>query len=847
MQQITHPPRPMLHINRITLPAITSALALAIVSAARPADAHPAGIKQWSGDTPLAPLSSPALQSAPGLAMTGSVSLLAYTDSRNSAPDIYAGRWNSSVKAPDQRVSNQGPALQSRASAQASPVIEADGRAFVAFSDSDRVVLARQDAGSAPWAKQIFVSADGQWSAVARNPDMAGDGAGGLVIAWEDYRNTTESNRAPDIYATRCDGAAMTCAAEQKINIDLGPAEQRNPRVALIGAAVLVVWEDHRERGPDGARIYARYSPDGGASWGAEARLNLSATGGLETSDPNAATNPVIAWGNDGVPVVAWEAHRGGATGASYVAAARFVGGAWSMPVQVNSGTRRASQPALSSGPAGTFIAWSDGRSGARDSDIYAARWNGAGWTESRVTSDSARQSAPAIAVGASQARIAWLDERGGAPAIYSAWWDGAAWGGAQLSSDAIPRAANQRFPAIESALGGTYAAFVDMRQGPATVPLARLEGAANPPSWTLVSALPTGHDLQTQPVGLAATPDALHAAWVERTDAQGDTIIHASYSTNGWSQPRVLSSNPPGQTHGRNTLALAGSAGGMIAATWLQDSGNNTQQLFAAWLKDGAWSAQTAILPVPKDMWNANAVPAIDAAGQLHVAWGESDVNGRGRIMLATRNLNTGGAWAYSQVSPPVPSDWCEQGSPYLRADSGGRLHIAWFGCAPLSPPALWPHAGVIFYAFSDNNGASWSTPLRLAQLMPGEYTGERVLPVLAVSGPGEATVLYPAPSGAGYAFFAVTIKDNVAESPVQLGSANAGWLPAGNYAGAWHGGDGHPALGFDSARRRMIAIWPDRRDGRTTQLFNAALGDGGLIANLTVRAYLPLIKRQS
>ena len=85
------------------------------------------------------------------------------------------------------------------------------------------------------------------------------------------------------------------------------------------------------------------------------------------------------------------------------------------------------------------------------------------------------------------------------------------------------------------------------------------------------------------------------------------------------------------------------------------------------------------------------------------------------------------------------------------------------------------------------------------------------------------------------------------MAETPVQLGSAGAGWLPEGTYAGDWHAGDGRPALGFDSARRRVIAVWPDRRDGRTTQLFNAAFGDSGLTANLTVRAWLPLIKRQS
>lgn len=799
--------------------------------------------REWSPNVQVAALSAPALQSQPAIGVNGDHTVIAYTDSRNSAPDIYASVFSGGTQLADNRVSNLNPGITTDPSGHAAVAVEASGRAFVAYSDFEQIVLARYEPDSNTWFSRTLVSSNTGWTGVARAPSMASDGNGVLLIAWEDYRNATEAMRSADIYARKCDGATLTCGSEIKLNTDSDGAGQRQPRVALRGSTAVVVWEDHRELGGEAPRIYARISNNAGDTWAADARVNKDASGAMPLDATDSARNPAVTIATDGGVFAAWEA-AASTTSQSDIVAARWDGATWSTPTRVDSGAAgtRAIQPAMASSDAGVFAAWTDYRSGSRNPDIFAARWSGSAWVESRVTSHLAPQSNVALGANGASVKAVWEDERNGSQDVFSTDWNGNAWGNEVRVNDTAMRSTAQLFPSLELGPEGITAAFIDMRDGSPQAWLARLDPASQIPAWLPVQSLPTGAD--TGEVVVATAPDiamgsggSLHTSWAQWKSGEGVAIMYATLTAGGWSEPTNVSAGT-GETN-KNDIDLS-TQPGLATVTWVSYGANNQHQIYAAWMKNGVWSTPVTVRSAPGSLYGAHPSSVLDRENRLHVVWGDSEGNGRGKLMLASRDLDTAAGWTYRTLITPLNVDWCGQSNPRITTDASGGLHIAWTGCTLKTPPNSWPHAIYSQYMRSTDGGATWSTPLRLGLTPPTDENDTSSAPALSVASANEVMVLYPAYDNGAYAFFAVLIKDNVAAAPVKVSDGATNWLKPDTYRGQWYPGDSRGAVAYDGARLRFVTAFPDRRNLRTPLLYSATYGELTLL-----RTFLPLTRR--
>lgn len=805
----------------------------------------------WTEPIPLAPDGRPSLQSEPAVAIAGDRTVVGWVDSRNAVTDLYAMAWAGEQAGAETRVTHLSPHFDAGSSFQPAFAVEPGGRAFAVYADGEQIQLVRYDPAAGDWSDpaQVTQGLEG-WHAVARAPQIVTDGAGNLVVAWEDYRNDVPDNdwagsRGSDIYATRCDGNTLTCAATNvRLNDDTTRGSQRSPRLSQRGAQVAVVWEDERESGAEAPQIYAVLSADGGHAWGANRRVSAPA------GSRDSATQPCVTIALDGTIVAAWAQHGGGLTQPADIYAARWNGSAWTNPQRVDSAPprTRAVAPALAASDAGDFIAWQDYRAGAGNADIYAARWNGSGWNEAPVAVDPGTQSRPALAAADGRVRLVWQDARAGNQNIVSATWQGSAWSsGVQVNADSA-RSPAQMAPAAVSFAGTSYAVYLDERRGYPDLWLSQLPVTTN--IWSEPARLPTwanaGGFIAEEGAQIAVDQaGVIHAVWSEYLWPYGRHINYASFQAGRWGDPVRLSGSTD---DGRERFAPAVAArNGTVAVVWSERDNQGTVQLFATWKGGGGWSAPSPILAAPlPDQWVLPSTLALTDS-YVVVAWGEWRTNGRGRILAARRALQ-GGAWSQVQVSPEVDSDWCIQERPALRSDGAGRVHMVWSGCALRNPPDEWPHDSFIFYARSENGGASFSQPVRVAATIAAgddaHHNDTSSRPTLAVNDDGgEVMVLYPSRTEGVWTFQATLIEAGAPSTVQRMGASIDSWAPPGEYGGRWYGGDSAGALSYDNARQRYVAVFPDRRNQRTPVLYAATYGGIDVVLGETL--FLPAVRR--
>jgi hypothetical protein len=806
----------------------------------------------WTPPAPLAPDDLPTLQSAPTLAMAGDRALLGWVDSRTASPDLYTVFWQGEQLSNEVRATNLTPHFSTQRVFGTAVAAESSGRAFAVYADDEQIYLTRYDQATARWSTPVQVTQGlTEWHAVARAPQIVTDGAGALVVAWEDFRNANPDNdwgdsKGSDIYVARCDGAALTCAANVKVNSDSTPGDQRRPRLSRRGGQVALIWEDHRDYGAEAPQVYTALSNDGGATWGANRRAsNPAAAPGRRDS----ATNPAIAFTADGALFAAWEHHAGAATAPADIYAAQWNGAAWSAAQRVDAAPERVRSlaPTLAGGDAGLFLAWQDHRAGASNPDIYTARWSGAGWSEQAVTAAPGMQTQPVLAVAGSHVRVAWQDTGAGNHDIFTATWQGSAWSDATLVNTAAARTPYQMTPTLTSLGGATTALFLDNRQGYRELWSSTLPFGDS--SWTPPARLPTwanvGGDLGTDGGQIAVdAAGQLHAVWSEYVWPYGRHVHYSVYTGGKWRDPVRLSGE---KDDGRERIApVIAARGGTVAVVWTERDNQGTAQLVATWNTGANWSAPAPVLTAPlPERWVLPASVAL-TGDQLLVAWGEWDNNGRGLMLLARRGL-PGAGWSYTQVSPTVDSDWCLQEHPQLRTDAMGSVHIVWSGCALRNPPDEWPHDSYIFYAHSTDSGATFGAPVRVGQtIAPTDeehHNNTNSRPALAAGANGEVMVLYPGRMAGSWTFYAARLQNGAVTTQQQLGEPATNWTPPDEYGGRWYEGDSAGAVSYDAVRQRFVAAFPDRRNGQAPTLYFATYG--GIDIELSDWLYLPTVRR--
>ena len=270
------------------------------------------GVAKWNTDG-AAVCTAAGNQEYPQIVPDGAGgAIIAWLDQRNGSWDIYAQRVDASGSVLWQE---DGVAICTAAGDQRNYSITPDsaGGAIITWEDprfgvEDIYVQRVNASGSAAWTPNgTIICAAIRWQS---GPEAVSDGAGGAVIAWNDYRSGTNYC----IYAQRVNGSGLPLWSVDGVAISTEPGSGTCPEIISDGTGgVIITWQE-------------------------------TGVSGIELRGQRATASGVMLWGPDGVIIspTVWG-------GGDHVAL-------------------------VTDGAGGAVVAWDDRRPGPFTSDIYAQR-----------------------------------------------------------------------------------------------------------------------------------------------------------------------------------------------------------------------------------------------------------------------------------------------------------------------------------------------------------------------------------------------------------------------------------------------------------------------------------------
>ena len=586
------------------------------------------GTPGWTPDG-VALCAAPGDQQAPRLVSDrAGGAVVAWTDYRGASADVYVQR----VAAVGTRQwSADGVALCAASGNQLSPALVGDGAggAIVAWEDyragaTSDIYACRIDGSGVPqWTADGVALCTATKSQVA--PVLTPDGAGGAVGAWSDYRGGATA----DIYACRITGTGVPQWTSGGVLLCGAAGDQLLPGIVPVGTGgAIVAWEDHRAALAD---LYARRVDGGGVGrWASNGTL-------LCTAVKVDQVYPAVTSDMAGGAIVVWEERFGdqsdiygqridrngvlqwGASGVPVCAARGFQYG----PVIV------------SDGAGGAIVAWYDNRDGSA-SDIYAQRLNAAGvaqWNSNGVALCTAGgwQGSPVIASdGAGGAIVAWEDQSGGAAKVYAQRVSGAGvplWTANGVGLCMVGGDQNHLAIAPDLA-GGAIVAWEDGRGGSAgsDIYARRVDGSGNPQWSSNGVAVCTVAGDQRAPVIVSDAAGGAIVGWVDYRSTYEPHIYARLVSGAGvpqWAADGVALCSAPGGQSG--PALVTDGAGGAIAA-WLDDRDGLASDIYAQRVSGAGsplWPTDGVALCTAADFRDSPALVP-DGAGGAIAAWSD-------------------------------------------------------------------------------------------------------------------------------------------------------------------------------------------------------------------------------
>lgn len=395
------------------------------------------------------------------------------------------------------RVSNSGTVWEA-------PLGRSDGAGgmFVVWADNlgMGIYAQRLDADGTPkWTSGGVAVCSGV--AAPQRPQLMGDGSGGFIVVWNDFRSGTSH-----IYAQRIDSNGTAQWAANGVVVCSAPGGQICVVTDLAGG-VVVTWADYRA----GSDIYAqRINGLGFALWPFNGVAICAETG--------AQDSPVIVNDTMGGLIIAWSDARAGdsfidiyAKRVTYDGANLWSSGGVAVCVAANT---QFTPLIASDGSGGAVIAWQDERVGGLEDDIYAQRMNSGGtpqWTANGVAVCTAagyqalNRLTTIIPDGSGGAILTWEDSRAGfgISHVYAQRMSGN--GVAQWAANGVglcTTVGNHQSPMITAdGAGGAIVSWHDSRSGPYYDVYAQRVSSSGGAQWT-----PDGVALCTAPGNEAST-----------------------------------------------------------------------------------------------------------------------------------------------------------------------------------------------------------------------------------------------------------------------------------------------------------------------------------------------------
>ncbi len=612
------------------------------------------GSANWAADVAL--ITDTNGQSRPHVIANGTTAMIAAWDDWRYA--VFAQKLAGATGARAWTVN--GVALSDLGEGQTLAHDATDG-ALIAWNDP-------RDGSSSVYSQRVNAAGVPQWTAggvpVSRAideqlyPEIAADGVGGMVMAWEDHRATDA-----DTYAQRITAAGAPQWAINGVPVRIVPGIERNPAVAADGAGGgFLVWQEKRNGAYD---IYAQHwNASGAFLWSPAVRVCAAAgtqqvphviadgAGGVIVAwyDGRSATTGyfgdlyaqrlnaagVRQWAADGIPVctatddqdeldmiadgaggaiLTWEDWRGGVNSDIYAqrvsAAGAPVWAANGVAVNASVGDQYRPRLVLAS-PGSAIMAWTDFRS-ADPGNIYAQRVTAAGtlgWTAAGVPVCSAanQQSAVAVATdGARGAILGWQDERAasGITDLYAQRIDST--GAVKWAANGVvvnTSAGNQLAPVIvASGAGGAIVTWSDNRGSSSDIYGQRLKSNGTL-AWAATGvAVCTAANAQTHPSLVADGAAGAVFGWSDERLTPGAPVVYAQ-RLDSTGVVKWAANGLPLATAGSPQLALSiapDGAGGVVAA-W-QDGRNPAEFRIYGQRLNGAGTR----------MWTGAGDPSVD------------------------------------------------------------------------------------------------------------------------------------------------------------------------------------------------------------------------------------------
>jgi len=332
-------------------------------------------------------------------------------------------------------------------------------------------------------------------------PVLIEDGAGGTIIAWQDWRS---GNR--DIYAQRIDSLGNVLWTANGLGVVVKNTNQSSPKIVSDGAdGAVIVWEDSINGNLD---IFAQHiAGNGTSSWTAGGVAVCTAT--------DKQTNPRVVVDATGAAYFTWQDRRNGNDYDIYCQKLNAAGAPqWTANgVAINTATNSQINPKLELDASGAvIIAWQNYITGA-GYDVYAQRVDAAGnaqWTAGGIPICALNGNQSAIDVTTENitdgAIIAWKDGRNTNVNIYCQKVDfngNRLWtSNGVLISEASRNQINPNI--VGDGIGGGIIAWQDSVAGIWDVFAQRISGTGEP-LWTAGgTAIGIATDNQTSPKNIS-------------------------------------------------------------------------------------------------------------------------------------------------------------------------------------------------------------------------------------------------------------------------------------------------------------------------------------------------------
>jgi len=240
-------------------------------------------------------------QDQPKLCSDGSGgAIIVWVDNRDSNTDIYAQRINSSGVV---KWTSNGVVICDLTSVQNQPVICSDGAggAIISWRDfrnSNGDIFAQHinSTGGVEWtANGVEVCT---YSTTQSVPRLVSDDAGGVIITWDDLRNSNQ-----DIYAQRINSTGGVEWTVDGVAICVTGNMQTNPELISDGSeGAIITWIDYRT---GSANIYVQKISSGGVvQWSTNGYAVCTAVGAQQF--------PRICTDGSGGAYIAWSDSRSG-------------------------------------------------------------------------------------------------------------------------------------------------------------------------------------------------------------------------------------------------------------------------------------------------------------------------------------------------------------------------------------------------------------------------------------------------------------------------------------------------------------------------------------------------------